>query len=146
MFPIMSYGPFRFSLSSFTYEQMKRTAEARLKEVDIIGRRPSLHRLGLGSETMSFTSAFHPLHLRGNSGLSQVSGLRANLGQSYPLIGNRTGVGDMFGSWALKEVEETHTEIFIDGLGQCVAVELSMIYDGRNRSAGAAMALIGLLG
>lgn len=146
MFPLMAYGPFRFSLSSFTYEELKRKAEARLEDVNVIGRRPSLHRMGLGRETIHFTSLFHPKHLRGNMGLSQVSGLRSSLGQTYSLVGNRLGVGDMFGSWALQTVEETHTEIFIDGLGQAVAVELEMIYDGRNRSSGAARALISLIG
>lgn len=146
MFPLMAYGPFRFSLSSFTYEELKRKAEARLEEVNVVGGRPSLHRLGLGTETIRFTSAFHPKHLRGNAGLGQVAGMRAALGQTYSLIGNRLGVGDMFGSWALKSVEETHTEIYIDGLGQAVAVDLELIYDGRARSVGAARALISLLG
>ena len=146
MFALMAYGPYRFSLATFAYEEMRRKAEARIEEVNIIGGRPSLHRSGLGSESISLTSAFHPKHLPGNAGLSQVASMRASLGQTYPLIGNRIGIGDIFGSWALKSVEETQTEIFIDGLGQSVAVEIELLYDGRQRSAGAALAFIGLFG
>ncbi len=146
MFALMAYGPFRFSIATFGYEELKRKAEARIEEVNVIGGRPSLHRMGLGSESIRFQSAFHPKHLPGNVGLGQVAAMRASLGLSYSLIGNRIGVGDMFGSWALKSIEDTQTEIFVDGLGQAVAVDIELLYDGRARSAGAALALISLLG
>lgn len=146
MFAMMALGPYRFSLATFGYEELRRKAEARIEEVKIIGARPSLHRSGFESESITLRSAFHPRHLPGNAGLSQVSRMRASVGASYPLIGNRSGIGDIFGSWALKSVEDTHTEIFVDGLGQAVAVEIELLYDGRQRSAGAALALIGLLG
>lgn len=60
--------------------------------------------------------------------------MRASVGSTYPLIGNRIGAGDMFVSWALKSVEDTHTEIF-DGLGQPrrLGVSVRRDVDGQQR-------------
>ncbi|MEE7478406.1 phage tail protein [Methylobacterium hispanicum] len=146
MFVLMAFGPFQFSLATFAYEEAKRRAQARIERVKIIGGRPSLHMAGLDDETLTLKSTFHPRHLSGNGGLPQVAGLRAALGQSYPLLGNRLSAGDMLGRWALEAVEDTQTEIFVDGFGQAVSVDMELVYDGRTRSPGAALALIGLLG
>lgn len=146
MFVLMSYGPFRFSLSTFSYEELKRRAEARIEGVNIIGGRPSLHKSGLAIEKVELKCGFSPMHLSGNRGLYQVSAMRSSLGESYPMIGNRVGIGDILGSWALSSVEETHTEIFIDGLGQSVMVEVELMYDGRQRTSAAASAFARLVG
>jgi uncharacterized protein len=145
VFVLMGLGPFRFSLSSFTYDEIKRRAEARVEEVNIIGARPSLHKSGLAVETIEIKSVFHPMHVAGNYGLSQIAAMRASVGNSYGFIGNRIGVGDILGQWLLFAVEDTHKEIFVDGLGQAVEVGIELKYDGRNRSSGALSALAGLI-
>lgn len=145
-FVLMSYGPYVFSLATFGYEELKRRAEARIESVNIIGGRPSLHKSGLGEESVNLKCAFHPLHIPGNRGLYQVTAMRSNLGSSYPLIGNRVGIGDILGEWALRSVEETQTDIFVDGLGQSIAVEIELLYDGRARTPLAAAAFAGLVG
>lgn len=145
MFVLMGLGPFRFSLSTFSYDEIKRRSEARVEEVKIIGSRPSLHRSGLEVETIEMKSVFHPMHIPGNSGLYQVAAMRAAVGSSYPFVGNRIGVGDVFGTWLLAAVEDTQKEIFVDGLGQAVEVGIELKYDGRSRSLGAAAALASLI-
>lgn len=146
MFVLMGLGPFRFSLSTFSYDEIKRKAEARVEAVKIIGSRPSLHLAGLEVEKVTFKSVFHPMHLPGNTGLYQVAAMRASLGMSYSFVGNRVGIGDVLGRWLIQSVEETQTEIFVDGLGQAVEVEVELQYDGRSRSVSAASAIASLLG
>jgi hypothetical protein len=142
----MAFGPFRFGLSSFGYDEIKRKAQVRSESVDIINARPSIHKSGLEVETISMRSFFHPLHLPGNTGLRQVAAMRASVGSSYGFVGNRVGIGDILGVWMLDSVEDTQTEIFVDGLGQAVEVGMEFKYDGRSRSSGAEAALASLIG
>lgn len=133
MFVLMGYGPFRFSIESFGYEKLTRKFEANIEAQKIIGARPSLHRTGWGTETISLGATFHPNHLPGNGGLAQLAGLRASVGLSMPLVGNRVAVGDMFDAWALKSVENEESEIWIDGVGQAITVAIEIMYDGPRR-------------
>lgn len=142
----MGYGPFRFEINSFAYEGIKRKHEASIQEQKIIGGRPSLHKTGLGVETITLNSTFFPRHLPGNTGLSQLSGLRASVGSSMPLVGNRVSFGDVFGRWALKSVSDDHSVIFIDGVGQQISVDLELWFDGQGRTASAAAAIARLFG
>lgn len=145
-FILMGYGPFRFEIASFAYEKLKRKHEANIQVQKIIGGRPSLHRMGYEAETLSITSTFFPHHLPGNRGLFQLAGMRAAVGTSMPLIGNRVAFGDIFGRWALKSIEDGHEEIFIDGLGQKIEVTMELLFDGPGRSASAASAIARIFG
>lgn len=145
-FILMGYGPFRFEIASFAYDSIKRKYEANIQEQKIIGARPSLHRMGFGVETITLNSTFFPRHLPGNTGLSQLAGLRASVGESMPLVGNRLSFGDVFGRWALKSVGDDHSEIYVDGVGQQISVDMELLFDGRGRSAGAAAAIARLFG
>lgn len=143
---LMAYGPWRFSIGSFSYEEMSRQFSARITSVPVIGARPPLHFLGPGEETIGFRATFFPYHLPGNTGLAQLASMRAALNEptSFPLIGNRAGLGDVFGRWALQSLGETQTEIGPDGVGQKIEVEIELIFDGRSRSAGALSAIAAL--
>jgi len=143
---LMAYGSFRFSMATYAYEKLKLKAEARIEPQKIIGSRPSLHRMGYEAETLSLTSTLFPNHLPGNAGLSQLAGLRAAVGQSQQLVGNRLSIGDMFGRWALKSIEATHEHIFVDGVGQKIDVQMELIFDGRGRTPEAAAAIARLFG
>jgi phage protein U len=141
MFVLMGYGPFRFSIESFGYERLKRSFSARIEPQKIIGARPSLHRMGFEAETISLSATFFPNHLPGNTGLAQLAGLRAAVGQSMTLVGNRVAVGDVFGAWALKSVENEETEIWVDGVGQAITVSLELLHDGPQRPPSVAAAI-----
>ena len=143
---LMGYGPFRFSIGSYSYEKLKRKFEARIEGQKIIGARPSLHKMGFETETLSVTSTFFPFHLPNNTGLSQLAGVRAAIGTSMVLVGNRLGVGDMFGRWALKSIEDSQEEIFVDGVGQKISVEMELLFDGPGRTSAAAAEIARLFG
>lgn len=145
-FVLMGYGPFRFSIATYAYERLKRKFEANIQAQKIIGGRPSLHRMGFEVETVTVTSTFFPNHLPGNSGLSQLAALRAAIGTTMPLVGNRLLVGDVLGNWALKSIEDGQDEIFVDGVGQKIEVEMELWFDGRRRTPTAAAAIARLFG
>ena len=63
-----------------------------------------------------------------------------------PLIGNRLSFGDVFGRWALKSIDDSHSEIFIDGLGQQIEVGMELLFDGQGRTPSAAAAIARLFG
>jgi phage protein U len=146
MFVLMGYGPFRFSIDSFGYEKLTRKFEANIEAQKIIGARPSLHRMGWAAETISLGATFHPNYLPGNTGLAQLAGLRASVGLSLPLLGNRIAVGDVFGLWALKSVQNEESEIWIDGVGQAITVAIELMHDGPRRPPSVASAIARLFG
>lgn len=143
---LMAYGPYRFSIGTFAYEEMRRSFSARVESQAVIGARPPLHFMGPGDETIGFKATFFPYHLPGNAGLAQLAAIRADVasGASYPLIGNRAQVGEVFGRWALLSVGDTQSEIGPEGIGQKIEVEIELIFDGRPRSAGALSAIAAL--
>ncbi|XWN29973.1 MAG: phage tail protein [Devosia sp.] len=143
---LMEYGPHRFSIDTFGYEKIKRAFEARIASQNIIGARPSLHKMGYGDETIRITAKFFPFHLPGNRGLSQLSRMRQDVGSSHQLVGNRIVVGDAFGRWALKKVGDTGEHIAPNGVPQEISVDIELLYDGRGRSTAASQAIAALFG
>lgn len=144
--PLLAWGEFRFSLSTYAYEKFKRKFGARLEAQKVIGSRPVLHNMGPDEETVEVNSTFFPFHLDGNQGLEQVSRMRAAVGKSNPLIGNALGFGSVLGNWALKTFEETKTEIHPTGEGQKIEVEMSFVFDPDEQSAGSSSPAFQLFG
>lgn len=142
----MSFGPYRFSMATFAYEEIKRDVGARIESQPIIGARPSLHNAGIDDEKLDIQASFFPNHLPGNRGLSQLARIRQDVGASYPLIGNRAFVGDAFGKWALSRVRDKHTHLGPDGVGQKIDIDIELIFDGRGRSSAALSAFVTLFG
>lgn len=132
---LMAYGPFRFAIATFAYEQFKRRHTARIEPQNVIGGRPVLHKMGFEAETVSFTATFFPKHLPGNMGLAQLAGMRAAVGLRFPLLGTGFGIGDMFGFWVLKSIEDSHSEIYSNGVGQKIETQIELIFDGPSRTA-----------
>jgi phage protein U len=127
---LLGYGEFRFSMETFSYESFERKLEANIQAVNIIGGRPSLHKMGLGVETVNLESTFHPYYLPNNGGLAQVSAMRAAVGRSMPLVALRSGFADITGNWVLKSLGEKKTEIHPSGEGQVIVVNMELQYDG----------------
>ena len=140
---LMALGPFTFSMASFSYEDLKRQHAARIAPQEIVGARPSLHRMGFDNETLTIGATFFPFYLGGASGLSQVSAMRAAVGTSYPLVGNQGVVGLSFGRWLLHRVGDTQDYIGPTGVGQRIEVSIDLMFDGRTRTPGA-LSLLGL--
>ncbi|WP_425373339.1 phage tail protein [Pseudochrobactrum asaccharolyticum] len=71
----MAWGPFRFTVPSYSVETMRRSLQPRSAPQDVIGAAPIIHRLGPGNEEIVLESTFHPRHLNGR-GLTQLAGVR----------------------------------------------------------------------
>lgn len=133
---LMAYGGFRFSMDTFSFEKLARSMEARLEAQNVIGARPSLHKMGFGLEKVSFSSTFFPFHLPNNQGLTQVSAMRRAVGESFPLVAVRAQAADYTGMWALHSISETKSEIHPNGEGQKIEVELELYFDGQGSGGG----------
>lgn len=139
---LMALGPYRFSLATFTHDQLVRSFTARTDSVPVIGSRPSVHRLGYDDETVDLDATFFPFHLPGNRGLSQLAMMRSDVGSAYPLISVAGGSGFSFGTWLIRKVGSREEHIGVAGVGQEIRVDLSLLFTGVARPAGV-MSLIG---
>ncbi|MBO6755765.1 MAG: phage tail protein [Roseibium sp.] len=110
----MGWGPFRFTVPTYSVEQLKRNTAARVQSAPVVGGRPITHLLGAGEETISLESTFFPHHLN-KGGLSQLSGVRdAVTAQTPHLLVHVSGL--VFGRWVATAVDEGQTTFAADGL------------------------------
>lgn len=126
---LMALGPFRFSVSTYSVEEMKRSLESRVASQPIIGAAPRHHLLGPGDETITLTSTFYPFHLNGG-GLGQLTGVRAACRAQavLPLVGAN---GVRYGAFVIKSIGNTDTLYHPNGTAQKIDVDLNLIrYNG----------------
>lgn len=125
---LMAWGPFRFTVPTYSVETLRHSVQARIEEVPVIQAPPSLHRLGPGNATVSLQSTFHPHHLNGR-GLAQLSGIRSavNAMAGFSLC---SFAGDVFGPWVAMSVEDEQEMFDAKGKPATVQVTLELKQDG----------------
>jgi uncharacterized protein len=121
---LMALGPFRFTIPTYSVEDIQRSMSARIAQQEVIGARPRTHLLGPGVETITLSSTFYPFHLNG-AGLAQLEGMRAACAACRPLI-FLSVAGRVFGLWVIKEVSEGLTLFSPHGVPQQVTVNMTM--------------------
>lgn len=146
---LMALGEFRFSIDTFSYEELRRKTHARIHPQEVIGAPPPLHKMGPGANTLSITSTFFPWHLPGNRGLDQLNAMRAAAGRSMQLVASKINLGEPLGRWALLSVDERKSEIHFSGEGQKIALDIELMFDppsGRPDIGGVFASLTSLFG
>lgn len=125
---LMAWGPFRFTVPTYSVESIQRAHHARAEPQPVIGRAPSIHRLGQNNPTITLSSTFHPRHFNGN-GLAQLAGIRQAVDSLMPLQLTHINGGQMniFGTWVATSVESEETVLDHRGISQVVTVALSMM-------------------
>lgn len=126
---LMALGPFRFSVPTYSIEEMDRSLDSRVAPQPIIQGAPRHHLLGPGDETIKLKSTFYPFHLNGG-GLGQLEGVRAACrAQSVmPLIGAN---GVRYGSFVIEAVDNNDTYYHPNGTAQKIETNLFLIrYNG----------------
>jgi phage protein U len=108
---MMWFGAFRFGASQPSHQRLRQSAAYRWEPVALIGRRPELHYLGPGDETMTLDGTIHP-HFRG--GLGQIATMRVQAARGIPMMMG-DGLGFVFGHWVITGVDETRTVLMADG-------------------------------
>lgn len=121
----MMLGPFRFTVPTYSVEELSRKSGSRVASQPIIGARPTTHLLGPDSETISLKSTFHPQHMN-KGGLAMLASVRAASSVQVPLM-MVSMVGMVFGRWIIEGVDEGHSNIYGTGVAQKVTVNMSLI-------------------
>lgn len=140
---LMAWGPYRFTVPNYSVETLRRSAQPRVEAQPVIGRRPPIHKLGPGNDTVTLESTFHPHHFNGN-GLAQLSAIRqaVNSMESLQLIHmNGNGI-NVLGSWVATGLEDEHTMFAPDGTAEVVTVSLSLMCDDDSTARAIALSAI----
>lgn len=128
---LMALGPFRFSIPTYSVEEIQRRVRSRIASQEVIGARPPTHLLGPDEETIALQSTFHPLHLN-RGGIAQLEGVRAACIAQRPLM-MVSMAGAVFGRWVIASVDDQRSLFHArSGLPQTVTVDMELVrYVGR---------------
>jgi phage protein U len=139
---LMAFGPFRFTVPTYSVETLRRSVQPRVEAQPVIGALPRLHRLGPANEQISLSSTFHPHHLNGQ-GLSQLSGVRQVVNALQPMMlthidGSRPNV---FGLWIATGLEDESTLFDPSGKPSQVTTTLTLLQYGGGAASARAIAM-----
>ena len=137
---LMAWGPFRFTVPTYSVESIRRSLQPRVSPVPLISRVPSLHRLGPGNEQITLESTFHPHHLNGR-GLAQLAAVRqaVNALTPLPLVHLNGSAMNVFGPWVATQIEDSQS--MLDPLGKpgTLTVSMTMLRDDASPARGIAI-------
>lgn len=138
---LMAWGPFRFSVPTYSVDALSRSIDARVEAQPVIGAAPPIHKLGPQNETVSLRSTFYPQHLNGG-GIAQLTGVReaVNLLTPLPLVHVNGLIPNIFGLWIAKSISDEQEMFDSFGRPQSVSVTLELMQEGGPSSAARAIA------
>jgi len=125
---MLALGPYRFSVGTAAYQNLKHSAAYRWPMQERLGRLPARQFVGAGDETISLDGSIYP-HYKG--GLGQLDSLRAIAGQGLPLR-LTDGRGIAWGQWCVTQIDETQTVFFADGTPRKVDFSLTLARYGED--------------
>ena len=123
---LMGWGPFRFTVPTYSVESLNRAMSSRVASQPVIGARPPTHLLGPNEETITLQSTFYPHHLN-RMGLAQLTGVRQAVASQTPHILVHVG-GGIFGRWVARDISDEQTMFDTRGVPQCITVSMTMVY------------------
>lgn len=125
---MMALGDYRFSLSTATYESLRRNDSWRWIEMARLGRTPVHQYMGPGSTEITLDGTILP-HYRG--GLGQIESMRseASKGTSLRLVDGR---GRIWGGFVIKSISETHSRFFEKGIPLKIDFSVSLTAYGED--------------
>lgn len=127
---LLAWGPFRFTVPTYSVEAIRRSIQPRVSPVPVIGRAPPIHRLGPGNEQITLESTFHPHHLNGR-GLAQLAAVRqaVNALAPYSLVHVNGRAMNIFGSWIATQIDDSQALLDVVGTPGTVTVTMTMMRD-----------------
>lgn len=129
---MMGLGEFRFEIDTAAYQSLSRTDEYRWESQERISRAPALQFIGEGHTTFTLEGVIYP-HWKG--GLGQIQNMRNIAGRGFPLF-LVSGYGDIFGLFAITNIEETQTIFFSNGAPRKQEFAVELMSYGADGAAG----------
>ena len=139
---LMGWGPFRFTVPTYSVEELSRHATGRVQPVPVVGTKSPTHILGTDPVRIDLQSTFHPRHYN-KAGMIQLVGVRAAIEQQTPFILLAIS-GIIFGSFIGVDVQEGQSEFDASSTPETVTVTLSLM-EYVSQSFGSRSARIGTL-
>lgn len=136
-------GGYSFKLETAAFQSLSRTTSYRWEPKNRLKRKPAHQFLGPGEDTITLPGFILP-HFRG--GIGQVGAMRAEAakGEPLPLIYAFENVGQYCGLWVIKDIKETRTLFFKDGVPRRIEFDLTIADYGEDAAGGGLFG--GLLG
>lgn len=126
---MMGLGPYRFSLNTSAYQQLRRSIEYRWQGQDRLQNDVAMQYVGLGKEEIELEGIIYP-HFRG--GLDQVRDMQeaANKGEPLLLI---DGLGQVWGRWVITRIEETQDTFLKAGVPRKISFRMAITRYGEDQ-------------
>ena len=125
---LLKLGDYKFSVSTATYQELKRSTEFRWASADRLGRTPALQYVGPGQDQITLSGVIYPEFF---SGPNQIEQMRNKAAQGRPLL-LVDGLGHLHGYYAIKQIEETQSYIDKKGVPLKQTFTLSLLYYGED--------------
>lgn len=110
-------------------------------EKPVMGRRPTLEFVGEASGTFTITAKLFPRHVGGLGDLERLHAIRRSGSPQYLMRGDGVPIG-----WVVVErVSEQHDHLTATGVGQEVAVEITLKHADAPQAASYFTSIMGLL-
>lgn len=126
---MMALGSYRFSLTSASYQELRRSNAYRWLAQERFQRLPAQQFVGPGSETLDLKGIIYP-HYQG--GMKQLDVMRAQAGRGVPLL-LVDGLGFIWSQWVILQVDETQTVMLTNGQPRKLEFQLRLARYGEDR-------------
>ena len=119
---MMVYGMFVFELKTIPHQQMQQSKTWRHVKNERINRSAKWQYIGAGDDQIILSGVLYPQITGGKVSLA-VLDTQAYTGRPWPLI---SGTGQIFGMYALTQLQTTHTEF--DQYGEAKKIEFTITF------------------
>ena len=131
---LMALGQFVFGLDTQAFDTLRRATAWRHPSNSRVGAMPARQSLGPGDDTITLSGVLAPEFKGTALSLLQLRDM-AGRGQAYALV---SGAGDVFGAFAIENINETGTIFVAEGRPRRIEFDLQLarVDDARADGAG----------
>lgn len=126
---MLSFGSFKFSISSASYSELTKTWNWKWSSQPVIGHSDQLQCTGKEPVSVSISGEVSPLF--NSVGVNQIEAL-ARLGDEMKPHLLVSGLGDILGYWCMTSVTETNTKFVSGGLPRLQTFTAELKFYGDN--------------
>lgn len=138
---LMQLGSVSFEMQPFNTHGYSVSSTTDYAAKPVVGARQPLEHVGEGESRVTLEGRMLPKNLGGLSELAEVQAMRVS-GMAHFLM---RGDGKPMGWFKIESVEENHSLLFADGVGQQVDFTISLLRTDKPSAASYVQSLLGLL-
>lgn len=120
---MMALGPFRFSVDTAAYKQLRRDIRFDWRRLNRLGNKPKLQFLGADAEAIELSGTIYPQY---RGGLTQIEQIEVLAGTGKPLL-MVDGLGFVWGKYCVLGIGETREAFFENGVPRKIGFTISLL-------------------